>query len=70
MKEITYKCDICKEKGNKSNIVPFYINGNKCIQFLIELDSSNNHMCNECIETIWEYNEQRVEDQKDKEKEG
>lgn len=55
MRETIYKCDICKAKGDKDTLVPFYVNGNGCMQFLIEMDNSNNYMCGKCIGAICEY---------------
>ena len=64
MREITYKCDICKAKGDKDTLAPFYVNGNGCMQFLMEMDNSTNHICNECIDTICVYKEEQI-DKKD-----
>ncbi len=61
MRETTYKCDVCKEKGNKDNLTPFHIDYNGVMQFLLEIDSGIQHMCNNCIDMIYAYKRDDIE---------
>ena len=61
MKEIIYRCDVCKEKKENKNTYTYTIN-NGVITILIDTNAirkNNNHICDRCIGIIYRFEHKR-----------
>jgi hypothetical protein len=62
MKEISYKCDICKQNREEGELLPYYIKSNGEIVISGSIEQESKHICDVCIDIIYRYREDQIKE--------
>ncbi|MAG50021.1 hypothetical protein CL621_00065 [archaeon] len=60
MKEVEYKCNLCRRVTDKVDLMSVYYYSNTNYRLEINVDKSDAHICIECIDMIRETKEENL----------